>query len=99
MNQNCDFIPSFIAAGTGLAGVMLMQSPASATLDHLRGFTPAESTIAVEQTPNRIGMFDDDRAWDEAFANTTDEEFERLEEMLMEDERRFGTMPLDFAGR
>jgi shikimate 5-dehydrogenase len=41
----------------------------------------------------------DDRLWDEILANTTDEEFLRLEEMMMDDERRYGTMPLDFTGR
>lgn len=34
--------------------------------------------------------------WDEAFASTTDEEFERLAKMFREDEIE-GLMPLDFT--
>ena len=39
-----------------------------------------------------------DCKWKEAFANTTEEEFERLEKMLMEEEK-YELMPLDFTGR
>lgn len=40
-----------------------------------------------------------DRKWKEAFANTTEEEFDRLEKMFLEEEEKYGTMPLDFTGK
>lgn len=40
-----------------------------------------------------------DQKWKEAFANTTPNEFDWLEKMFMEEEEKYGTTPLDFAGR
>ena len=97
MNQNYDFIASLIAVGT--AGTMLLRSPASATLPRLGEYAPAASTVAAEQAPNRIGTSSADRVWDEAFANTTDEQFARLEQLFIENELKYGTELLDLAER
>ena len=40
-----------------------------------------------------------DRKWKEAFANTTEEELDCLEQRFMEEEAKNGTTPLDFKKR
>ena len=37
------------------------------------------------------------RRWDRAFANTTEEQFDWLEQMFAKEEAKYGLLPLDFT--
>lgn len=46
-----------------------------------------------------ISDIEADLKWQEAFTNTTEEEFDWLEKMFTEEEEKNGTIPLDFTGK
>lgn len=48
---------------------------------------------------NTFAPSEDDRRWDEAFAQTTDEDFALLSDYVNDLVRQGGTRPLDFNGR
>ena len=64
--------------------------PAVSVLDNIE-IAPATPIECAEEGANR--------KWEEAIANTTEEEFDWLEKKFLEDEAKYGTMPLDFTGK
>ena len=56
------------------------------------------SSLTVQKNVD-INDIEADLKWQEAFANTTEEEFDWVEKMFTEEEEKNGIIPLDFTGK
>lgn len=56
---------------------------------------PEDSDFPIVQSEE---MLQEAQMWRDAFSNTSEEEWKRLQKIFLEDEAE-GTLPLDFTGR